>query len=390
MNTQRKLVRYSFAAALALALLLAACSDDKAPPAEKMTSYASSDTGPRPELFTVPPEQLAHVQVLAVQPAPLRRLLRLPGAVAYNAFRTTPVITQVNGPILRVVAAPGQKVRAGEALAYISSPDYGNARATYLKARSAFQLADKNYARAQDLYNHHAIAERDLLQAESDRNLAMADLQNSEQALHTLGISNLAALEQAPATPELPILAPISGEVVERLVSPGQVVQAGQTQCFTISDMSTVWVLVNVYQSDLAWVRAGDPVTIRSDAYPDKFQGKISYVGAALDPNTRTLQARIVTANPGEKLKKDMYVTALVQAGVIKDALAVPDSAVLHDAENRPFVYVATGQNQFERRLVTVGEPTDGSVQIASGLRTGDRVVADGSLFLQFENSLQR
>ncbi len=380
----------ALAAALTTVLLLAGCSRDKTQAAAKMTSYSSSDTGPRAELFAVPPDQMAHVQVLTVTATTLPRTLRLPGTVAYNAFRTTPVITQVNGPVVRILAAPGQKVRAGETLAYVSSPDYATARANYLKARSASQLADKNYARAQDLYAHHAIAERDLQQAESDRSQAMADRQSSEQALRTLGVNDFAALGQDPATPELPIRAPISGEVVERLASPGQVVQAGQTQCFTISDMNTVWVLVNVYQNDLAWVRMGDPVTIESDAYPDKFRGKISYVGAALDPNTRTLQARIVTANPGEKLKKDMYVTAVVRAGVIKNALAVPDSAVLRDAENRPFVYVGTGQNQFERRLVTLGETTDGHMQVVAGLQTGDRVVADGSLFLQFENSLQR
>ncbi len=378
--------------ASALLMLLAACSSDKANTAEKMTSYSSSDTGPRPQLFTVPQDQMTHIQVLTVAPGSMQRVLRLPGTVAYNQFRTTPVITQVNGPVTRITAAPGQKVKAGEVLAYISSPDYATARATYLKARTAFQLTDKNYARAQDLYAHHAIAERDLLQAESDRAQAQADLQNSEQALRIMGVQNFAALDKGPATAELPVVAPIAGEVVERLVSAGQVVQAGQTQCFTISDMSTVWVLVNVYQSDLAYVRNGDPVAIETDAYPDKFQGKISYVGAALNPDTRTLQARIVTANPGEKLKKDMYVTAVVLAGTISNALAVPDSAILHDAENHPFVYVASaGQgNQFERRLVNLGQTGDGRTQITAGLQPGERIVGDGSLFLQFENSLQR
>ncbi len=390
MRPSRKLARYGLAPAFVAALVLAGCSGDKAPATEKMTSYASSDTGPRPELFTVPPDQMAHVQVQPVEAVPLPRLLRLPGTVAYNAFRTTPVITQVNGPIVRILAAPGQKVRSGDTLAFVSSPDYATARTNYLKTRSAARLADNNYARAKDLFDHHAIAERDLLQAESERTQALADLQNSQQALRTMGVTNFAALEQDSARPDLPILSPISGEVVDRMVSPGQVVQAGQTQCFIISDMNTVWVLVNVYQSDMAWVRAGDPVVIQTDAYPDKFQGKISFVGAALDPNTRTLQARIVTTNPGEKLKKDMYVTALVRAGVIQNALAVPDSAILHDAENHPFVYVASGSNQFERRLVTLGEPADGRIQVVAGLRAGERIVSNGSLFLQFENSLQR
>jgi cobalt-zinc-cadmium efflux system membrane fusion protein len=167
--------------------------------------------------------------------------------------------------------------------------------------------------------------------------------------------------------------------------------QAGTTQVFTISDMSTVWVLVNVYQGEVAYVRPGDGVDITTDAYPDTFHGKISYIAPALDPNTRTLQARIVTENPGNKLKKDMYVTATVNAGAIANALTVPDAAVLRDTENQPFVYVqsSTKQNEFARRLVQLGDSHGGRTQIAGGLKEGEHVVGDGSLFLQFKNSLE-
>ena len=140
------------------------------------------------------------------------------------------------------------------------------------------------------------------------------------------------------------------------------------TQCFMLSDTSTVWVLVNVYQKDLPYVRVGDPVTIQTDAYPDVFHGRISYVAASLDPNTRTLQARIETSNPGLKLKKDMYVVASVDAGTIQNAIAVPDSAVLRDSENQPFVYVEQSGNQFGRRTVTIGDSVKGQTQITSGL----------------------
>ena len=112
-------------------------------------------------------------------------------------------------------------------------------------------------------------------------------------------------------------------------------------------------------------------------------------MGAALDPTSRTLQARIDTKNPTGKLKKDMYVTATVQAGQIKDALVVPDAAVLRDAQNLPFVYVQADANQFARRPVTLGESNNGQTQVLSGLNVGDHVAGDGSLFLQFANSLQ-
>ena len=157
-----------------------------------------------------------------------------------------------------------------------------------------------------------------------------------------------------------------------------------------ISDVSTVWVLVNVYQKDLPYVRVGDQVTIQTDAYPDTFRGRISYVAASLDPSTRTLQARIETNNPGDKLKKDMYVVATVNAGTISNAIALPDAAILRDTENQPFVYAAVSSNQFGRRSVTLGESLSAQTQITGGLKTGDRVIGNGSLFLQFANSLQR
>ncbi|HXZ27912.1 MAG TPA: efflux RND transporter periplasmic adaptor subunit [Terriglobales bacterium] len=373
---------------LSLLLPAAGCGDRSA---SEMTSYsARAKAGEQAQLFTVPPEQMPHVQVATVESVSLPRRLRLTGTVAFDGFHTTPVITEVGGPVSRILVSPGQKVKAGQVLLYVSSPDYAQARAAYLKARSAYDLAEKNYTRAQDLYAHHAIAERDLQQAESDRNQAQADFQAAEEGLQVLGVAHPEALGKLPATSELPLLAPISGEVVERLVAPGQLIQSGATQCFTISNMSTVWVLANIYQNALAEVHVGDPVSIQADTYPDVFQGRISYIAAALDPGTRTLQARIDTQNPGEKLKKDMYVTATVEAGTIAGALVVPDAAVLRDAENQPFVYVLAGQNQFGRRPVQLGESQGGRTQITSGLKAGEKVAGDGSLFLQFANSLQQ
>jgi cobalt-zinc-cadmium efflux system membrane fusion protein len=348
-------------------------------------------SGDKAALFSIPADQMSHIQIVTVAPSTLTRTLRLTGAVAYNGFATTPVITQVSGPVSRIVVSPGETVRAGQPLLYIASPDFSQMRATYIKANDAFKLADREYARAKDLYEHHAIAEKDLIAAESARNQAEADLQASEQALHVLGFKSPDQAVQTRGSPELPVLAPIAGEVVERLVAPGQVIQAGTTQAFTISNMSTVWVLANVYQQDLPYVHVGDPVTILTDSYPgSEFHGKISYVAAALDPTTRTLQARIDVNNPQEKLKNNMYVIAQVEAGKMKNAIAVPNAAVLRDAENEPFVYTLAGQDQFAMRSVTIGQTSEQNTEITSGLARGDRVVANGSLFLQFANSLQR
>jgi cobalt-zinc-cadmium efflux system membrane fusion protein len=369
---------------------LAACHSKDRDSAERMTSFSQrASASATPQLFNIPQDQMAHVQMVMVEPATMKHTLRLTGAVAYNAFKTTPVITQVGGPVSRILVLPGEHVKAGQPMLELSSPDYAQSLDAYLKAENSYRLEQKNYARAQDLYQHHAIAERDLEQAESDRNQAQADLNAADQGMKILGIKNPADLAKATSSAQIPVLAPISGEVVERLVSPGQVVQAGQTQAFTISDLSTVWVLANVYQADLAFVRSGDDVDVQTDAYPGSFHGRISYVSPALDPNTRTLQARIVVDNPGEKLKKDMYCTVTVTAGSIASAIAVPDSAVLRDDNNQPFVYVVTGANQFGRRDVETGQSQSGKTQILKGISIGDKVVGDGSLFLQFANSIQ-
>ena len=378
------------ASAILVTLLAPSCTRQPVDANTTQAAHSSGGSGDaRARLFSVPPEQMSHVQVVTVQPTRLRRVLRLSGTVAYNSFETTAVITQVSGPVSRIMITPGEHVRAGQPMLYVASPDFAQLRTNYLKSRDAFALAQKSYGRAQDLYQHRALAQADLEQAASAQSQAQADLQATEQALKILGIEHPDRLSRDTVLPEVPVLAPIAGEAVERMASPGQVIQAGATQVFTISNMRSVWVLVSVYEHDIGAVHRDDAVTIQTEAYPDEFHGRISFIGAALDPNSRTLPMRIVTQNPGEKLKKDMYVTAIVEAGTVPNALTVPDSAVLRSAENEPFVYAEVSPNQFGERPVTIGEVADGKAQILGGLKTGDRVIGAGSLFLQFQNSFQ-
>jgi cobalt-zinc-cadmium efflux system membrane fusion protein len=376
--------------ALPIGLACAGCRSGPGEPESKMTSYTSSESQTA-ELFTVPNEQMAHLEVASVERTKLQRVLRLTGSVAYNQFKTTPVFPAIGGPVHEILVAPGETIQAGAPLLTVNSPDYALSRAAYIKAKDGLQLADKILHRAQDLYAHGAISEADLQQAESARTQAEADMVSSQDALRALGIKDpdTVVKNTGRTTLEIPLLAPVSGEVVERLVGPGQLLQNGVTQCFTISDMSQVWVLVNVYQSDMPFVRVGQKVEINTESYPETFHGEISYIAPALDPNTRTVQARIVTDNPGKKLKKDMYVVARVQAGVNPDALTIPDSALLRDSQNQPYVYVQTDTNRFARRLVTFAGSNAGRTEITSGLKEGERVVGEGALFLQFKNSLQ-
>jgi len=373
---------------VAAMLMLAGCHSQNN--ANGMTSFSSqASSSATAQLFTIPSDQMSHVQLFTVSPSTMTHTLRLTGTVAYNAFKTTPVISQVGGPVSKILVVPGDRVKMNQPMLDVSSPDYAQLLDGYLKAADSYRLADILYKRAQDLYAHEAIAKQDLEQAESNRTQAQADLNAAEQGMRILGIRNPADLAKAPSSAQIQLLAPIAGEVVERLVSPGQVLQAGQTPAFTISDLSTVWVLANVYQADLQYVRQGDDVVVQTDAFPESFHGKISYVSPALDPNTRTLQARIVVDNPGEKLKRDMYCTVTVTAGVLKNVLAVPNAAVMRDENNEPYVYVLKGTDQFTRRDVVLGEMQNNQTQIVKGIAPGDRAVGNGSLFLQFANSLQ-
>jgi cobalt-zinc-cadmium efflux system membrane fusion protein len=382
--------RAALAALSAIMVALAGCRG-AGEQAGKMTSFSTTENPKsKAELFSVPADQMSHVQIVTVGQGALARILRLTGAVEYNDFKTTPVITQVGGPVSRVMVVQGEHVRAGQALLYVASPDYSLLRSAYIKARDAFQLADKFYRRAQDLYEHHAIAQADLEQAQSNRAQAQADFESSADAIRILGIADPETIVTKPPSPEIPLYSPVAGEVVDRMCSAGQLLAPGATQCFTLSDMSSVWILVNIYQNDVAYVHVGNPVTIGNESYPGVVRGRIEYISPALDPGTRTLQARVEAPNPGERLKKEMYVTAEVQAGVIPNALFVPNSSVLRDDQNMPYVYLQTGTTQFARRDITLGESQNGKTQILTGLQANDRVVGDGSLFLQFQNSLQR
>ena len=262
---------------------------------------------------------MAHVQVVTVQPTTLTRVLRLdrggrlqqfPHDAGHHAGERT------GQPDRRRSRAEGTAGRAhavrGQSRLFATSHQLS-------EGQRRLRSGAKGLRSRQDLYEHQAIAEQNLEQAESAEVQAGGDLAAAQAALKVMGITDPDALVKAPPSFEVPVRAPISGEVVEQDVSAGQLIQPGTTQCFMISDTSNVWVLVNVYQKDLPYVRVGDTVTIQTDAYPDIFHGRISYVAASLDPNTRTLQARIETNNPGEKLKKDMYVVATVNAGTIPE-----------------------------------------------------------------------
>lgn len=375
---------------LAATLALAACSGQPAP------ANAAKPAGAQPGYFTIPEAQVAQLGITTVHTSTIPMTVKATGTVDWDHDQTTQAITPVSGPITRITADLGAHVRAGTPLLYVASPDLSSAVSAYRSAKNHLALAKRNLDRDRDLLEHHAIAQKDLDESQADYNDASTAVQTALQTLRIYGVRQ-ADLEGGdtendppPMPDELAMRAPIAGTVVQKLVLPGQLVQAGSTAAFVISNTSTVWVQGHLYEQDLSRVKVGSEVDVTTPAYPGQvFEGKVSNIGAALDADTRTTPVRIVTRNPDGLLKKDQFVDLVIHAGARHDALMVPTSAVLYNNENFPFVYVRVGHNQFAQRLVKTGVQTDNRIEILDGLKDGDAIVSQGSVFLQFAQSSQ-
>ncbi|HEX3878153.1 MAG TPA: efflux RND transporter periplasmic adaptor subunit [Bryobacteraceae bacterium] len=347
----------------------------------------------QPGFFTVSAEQMAHLKVITAGTKVWQSTVTTTGTVDWDADRTTQAITQVNGPITRILVDMGAKVSKGDPLLYVSSPDVANAVSAYRKAWNREALAKRIVDRMHDLLDRGAVATKDQEGSEADYNDARTDVQTSLQALRIFGITQQQidqAQEQGTSiSTELAVRAPIAGVVVQKLVSPGMVIQAGSTVCFMLSDTSTVWVQGHIFDRDLPFVRTGDTALETNPASARTFRGQVNYVGAFVDPATRTTPVRIVTQNPDGLLKKDMFVEASIHTGSQANVLAVPAAAVLRDDKNEPIVYVQASPGKFAQRSVTIGSLQDGMIAITSGLQKGEAVLADGSVFVQFAATIQ-
>lgn len=341
--------------------------------------------------FNVPPNQLPHLKIRQARTTTWSTVVHTTGTVDWDQEHTTQAITQVSGPISRILVDTGYHVKAGDPLLYVSSSDVVNAISAYKKAHNRLLLAKHVLDRTLDLMNHGAAAQKDVESAQADYNDAFSDVQTALQALKVFGISQTeidqAEKQGTAISPELPLRSPITGMIVQRMVNPGQVVQAGTTICFAVSDVSTVWVQGHIFDHDLPSVRVGDTVLETNSSFPQKFEGRVAYIDALVDPATRTTSVRIVTKNPGDLLKKDMYVEADVHTRTQRNILTVPVSAILHDAQNEPFVYLQVEPGKFAQRQIRTGAQQNDLVEVLSGLNPGDSIVSEGSLFLQFANN---
>ena len=369
-------------AVAAVLLVAAGCSR----PAPSPGSAAPPEGG-----LTLAPEQKARITVEVAREAPLHRTIETTGTVAFDQTTSTQVISGISGPVARILAPPGTRVAAGEALAEVTSPDFAAAISGYRKAASSAANLRRIADLDQKLFEAGGISRREMQQAETDAGAAEFDRDAALAQLRSIGIpeSAVAGLREgrAPSAPRGVIRAPIAGTVVERLISPGQLLQAGTTVCFTIADLSRVWVIANVFEQDVPFVEAGDLAEVASGSSEAALPGKVDYIASLVDPATRAIGVRIVLANPKDVLKKDQYVRVAIHSRREGRGVLLPTSAVLRDDENLPYVYVEGAGGAYRRRRVETGGGENGRIEIRNGLRPGERVVVEGALFMQFAES---
>ena len=301
-------------------------------------------------------------------------LLRLPGRLVWNEERTVRVFPQVGGRVQRIAVDVGNPVKIGQPLAILSSPDYGQALADARKARADAQVAAQALERCRVLREAGVIAEKDWQQAEATAIAARAEAERAGRRVAGLG---------GEGDGSYALRSPLAGSVVERNLNPGQEFRPDQSgpPLFVVTDPSSLWIQVDASEADLARLRKGEPLLIETRQYPgERFTGVIRHVADFVDPNTRTIKVRGEVPNPDRRLKGEMFVNALVELEATA-ALRVPASAVFLFGDKR-YVFVEEAAGRYRKQAVEAGTEREGRIDILSGLKAGDKVVAEGSLHL--------
>jgi cobalt-zinc-cadmium efflux system membrane fusion protein len=378
MTSSRSVIK--FVACLAACLSMVACGKKFNPADGAAQSSKPKEVGDMSLVTVDKPDQFPLVSAEGIE-APAE--LKVTGTVDPDISREVPVISLASGRVVDIKTRLGNDVKKGQLLLRVQSPDITNAFDAYLKAVNDEQLANKAYARAKDLYEHGAVPQSALEQAEDTEKDMRADLNAAEEQLKTLGVD-----KDHPSS-IVPVYAPISGVVIAQNVTNAAaagVTFSGSSTVFTIADLSSVWILCDVYENDLPKIALGQTATIYTNAYPGRqLTGRISDIEPILDPSIRTAKVRIELPNPGF-LKIGMFVTATFQSREKQTHTVVPATAVLH-LRDRDWVYVAAGDSRFQRVEVHAGQMLSGNRQeLLSGLAVGQSVVSN---VLQLESTLE-
>jgi len=331
--------------------------------------------------------QLAAVKVEPVEGREFPVEKEAVGGIDFNEDMETQVFTPYQGKIIALFAAIGDDVRKGQTLFTIDSPDLLQAESNLIAAAGVMELTTRNLARLRELYKTLAVSQHDVEQAVSDQQTAEGALRAARDSVRIFGKAD-AEIDRIVANrladPTLVVASPINGRITARTAAPGLFVQPGNPPPpYVVADIDTMWMLANVVEIDSPSFRIGQPVKVRLSAFPDQvFDGKITTIGASVDPNTRRVLVRSEINDPRHELRSGMFGTFVIAIGAPVRSPAVPLAGVVREGDGTQTVWVTADRRRFTRRTVKIGEPRDGYRQVLDGLQIGELVATEGAVFL--------
>jgi len=325
------------------------------------------------------------VAVAAATKQQLAGIISATGKIEANADRIAHVSPRISGKIVSVGASLGDSVAAGQSLATLDSVELGEALSRYHQSKTKLALARSNMERITALVEKKIAARKDILQAETDFKTSQTELHTDEERLTLYGVSVSGLKDARHQKPLLPVRSPIRGVITEKHAIVGELADPSKS-LYTVVDLSSVWVMVDINEKDLAKVHKGQTATVTVSAFPDsKLKGRITYIADLVNEATRTVKARVEVANPGRKLKPEMFATVeLALAADAPPVLAVPEDA-LQEQDGKKVVFVAEKDTEFAARQVKTGRMSGGMVEIVSGLKEGERYAVKGAFILKSE-----
>jgi membrane fusion protein, heavy metal efflux system len=332
-------------------------------------------------------QQLASVKVEPIEDRDFPQEKEAVGSIDFNEDMSVQVFTPYPGRIIALFASVGDDVKRGQTLFTIDSPDLLAAESTLIAAAGVLELTTRNLARLRELYRTLAVSQKDLEQAVSDQQTAEGNLRAGRDAVRIFGKSDAEIdriVAERKADPTLVVPSSIEGRITARNAAPGLFVQpANPPAPYIVSDINTMWMLANVPEADSPAFRLGQQVQVRVGAFPGRlFDGKITTIGASVDPNTRRVLVRSEINDPQHELRSGMFATFVITVGPLARSPGVPSDGVVREGDGTMTVWVTADRRRFNRRTVKIGQIHDGYRQILEGVRVGELVATEGALFL--------
>ncbi len=396
---------------LGVALLIAGCGKKEAPKEVKQAAveekkkaeehkdehkgehegeHKDEHEGEEPGIVTLSAEKqkVAGIEVRKVAFEDSAVPLSATAVIEMNMDRAAKISPRVVGKVVRITASQGDRVKAGQVLAYLDSMELDQTWADYIKALGKVELVRKNLLREETLFEKKVAPEKDVLRARQELGEAEADLNLAKERFRLLGvdISKFGSSKDNGNHPLVPLTTPVSGVVLEKTVTQGEMVNSEKT-LFAVADLSTLWVVIDVYEKDISRLRLGTGVKVSVTAFPEKtFKGKIAYISDVVDEKTRTEKARVTIDNSSGLLKPGMFASVMIEAAGsgTERLIAVPEETVIIDGTKR-YVFVQTAPEKFQRKEIETGRSLGNKMEVKSGLKEGEPVAVKGAFILKSE-----